>query len=250
MELYAKHEGAYDGFYLPVPQSNTRLLIPILAIYFRSRSAKPGGKSEPETRLYRIYRPNTGLQARLIELDRLRERYTRVANPSDEACQGAWKRVFQESATKCIHLLQQQFCPKTATAHAQVQARLLQTPSGPEATLPGGDTPTHVGVCEAGLRTRTHYVLSGSVLNVWPRIEPLLMQARLSAAGPAGQAARCMQVVRLKPRDGRRIVGSLIPHESVDDILACLSQPAEEVAVTSKSGPFRNCQQIYTQVFQ
>lgn len=63
-------------------------------------------------------------------------------------------------------------------------------------------------------------MLSGSVLNVWAHIEPLI----LSRVGNQ----RCMQVVRLKPKDGKRIVGSLIPQECVKDVLSALARLQED----------------------
>ncbi|THD21168.1 Notch signaling pathway -1 [Fasciola hepatica] len=188
MEIYTQHDGMNDGFYLPVGANSMRVVIPILAVYVKSRPSTrlSGGKSE--TKYYRIYRPNTGMQSRPMELEKLLERYSRVSNPSD--CQDAWHRVCKESATRCIHMLQHNMCPRAA------QQRTL---------------------CEVGLRVRTYYVLSGSVLNVWAQIEPLL-QGRSSQD-------RCMQVVRLKSKDGNRIIGSLIPPECVDDVLNCLSSP-------------------------
>lgn len=73
------------------------------------------------------------------------------------------------------------------------------------------------GSCEVGLRERTYYVLSGSVLNVWAHIEQLL-SSRL------GTPSQSMQVVRLKPKEGKRIVGVLIPQDGMNDVLDCLAR--------------------------
>ena len=54
--------------------------------------------------------------------------------------------------------------------------------------------------CEVGLRSRTYYVLSGSVLGCWTKVESVL------ATLPGGHASR-MQIIRLKTEDGTRIVG-------------------------------------------
>ncbi|KAH8874996.1 Protein strawberry notch [Schistosoma japonicum] len=188
MEIYTQHDGINDGFYLPSVLSGNKVVIPILAVFVKTRSTR--STSSTESKLYRIYRPNTGMQARPVELEKLRERYTRVPNPSD--CQEPWSRIFKESAKRCIHMLLHGFCSSTT------QNRTL---------------------CEVGLRTRNYYVLSGSVLNVWARIEPVL-QLR-------SNSVRCMQVVRLKSKDGKRIIGSLIPQECVQDVLACLSLPPD-----------------------
>lgn len=53
--------------------------------------------------------------------------------------------------------------------------------------------------CEVGLRRRTYYVLSGSVLSVWARIESVL-------AAKTGHNSK-MQVIRLRTAEGIKIVG-------------------------------------------
>lgn len=54
--------------------------------------------------------------------------------------------------------------------------------------------------CEVGLRTRTYYILSGSVLSVWTKVEEVLSSV------PGGHATR-MQIIRLRTDEGERIVG-------------------------------------------
>ncbi|KAA3674887.1 uncharacterized protein DEA37_0003007 [Paragonimus westermani] len=190
MEIYTQHDGVHDGFYLPSTPTGSKVVVPVLAVYVRSRPAARLSGDKTDTKFYRIYRPNTGMQARPVELEKLLERYSRVSIPSD--CQDSWHRVCKESATRCIHMMQHGFCPRVAQQRT---------------------------VCEVGLRVRTYYVLSGSVLNVWAQIEPLIY-------GRAN-SNRCMQVVRLRSKDGNRIIGSLIPPECVDDVLHCLSSPPE-----------------------
>ncbi|KAL7053455.1 hypothetical protein AAHC03_027120 [Spirometra sp. Aus1] len=199
MEIYTQHDGDADGFYMPRQNSGIRSM-PLLAFYIKNRTNRNSG-----TKLYRIYRPNTGMQTVPMEYDKLKERYVRVSSPSD--CQELWTAVYKDSATKCIHLIQRNYCSRIA------QQKAL------------GLTP----LCEVGLRARTYYVLSGSVLNVWARIEPLLLSRMVHS--------RCMQVVRLKPKDGKRIVGSLIPHECVDDVLSCLSRLQEDTELVSGRTP-------------
>lgn len=57
-------------------------------------------------------------------------------------------------------------------------------------------------VCEIGLRCRTYYVLCGSVLSVWTKVEGVL-------ASVSGTNVK-MQIVRLRTEDGQRIVGESI----------------------------------------
>ncbi|XP_026728525.1 protein strawberry notch isoform X2 [Trichoplusia ni] len=75
--------------------------------------------------------------------------------------------------------------------------------------------------CEVGLRVRTHHVLAGSVLAVWARVEQVL-QARA--------ATHKMQVVRIKPDDGLKIVGTLIPKNCVEPLKEALSSDAVSVS--------------------
>lgn len=53
--------------------------------------------------------------------------------------------------------------------------------------------------CEIGLRCRTYFVLCGSVLSVWTKVEGVL-------ASVSGTNVK-MQIVRLRTEDGQRIVG-------------------------------------------
>lgn len=53
--------------------------------------------------------------------------------------------------------------------------------------------------CEIGLRCRTYFVLCGSVLSVWTKVEGVL-------ASVSGTNVK-MQIVRLRTEDGHRIVG-------------------------------------------
>lgn len=194
MEIYTQNDGKHDGFYYPSNTMNVKVVVPVLAICIKSRSAMKN-----DTKFYRLYRPNTGMQIKTIELEKLLERYKRISSPSD--CQYPWHQVFKESATRCIHLVQHNFC-----------LSVFQNKN----------------VCAVGLRLRNYYVLSGSVLNVWARIEPLLQSK--------SNSCRCMQVVRLKSKDGSRIIGSLIPQECVDDVLACLSVPPDSTQTTPEEG--------------
>ena len=54
--------------------------------------------------------------------------------------------------------------------------------------------------CEIGLRCRTYFVLCGSVLSVWTKVENVLSSV-------SGTNVK-MQIVRLRTEDGQRIVGT------------------------------------------
>lgn len=52
--------------------------------------------------------------------------------------------------------------------------------------------------CEVGRRSRTYFVLSGSVISVWPLLETVLSGSRRSSR---------MQIVRIRTDDNQKIVG-------------------------------------------
>uniref|UniRef100_A0A668AUA0 Protein strawberry notch homolog 1 n=1 Tax=Myripristis murdjan TaxID=586833 RepID=A0A668AUA0_9TELE len=69
--------------------------------------------------------------------------------------------------------------------------------------------------CEIGLRCRTYFVLCGSVLSVWTKVENVL-------ASVSGTNVK-MQIVRLRTEDGQRIVGLIIPANCVSPLINILS---------------------------
>uniref|UniRef100_A0A8C1L4Q9 Protein strawberry notch homolog 1 n=1 Tax=Cyprinus carpio TaxID=7962 RepID=A0A8C1L4Q9_CYPCA len=69
--------------------------------------------------------------------------------------------------------------------------------------------------CEIGLRCRTYYVLCGSVLSVWTKVEGVLSSV-------SGTNVK-MQIVRLRTEDGQRIVGLIIPANCVSPLINILS---------------------------
>ncbi|OWK14146.1 hypothetical protein Celaphus_00000378, partial [Cervus elaphus hippelaphus] len=83
-------------------------------------------------------------------------------------------------------------------------------------------------VCEIGLRCRTYYVLCGSVLSVWTKVEGVL-------ASVSGTNVK-MQIVRLRTEDGQRIVGLIIPANCVSPLINLLStsDQSQQLAVQQK----------------
>lgn len=57
--------------------------------------------------------------------------------------------------------------------------------------------------CETGRRKRTYFVLSGSVLTVWPFVEEALNKGRPMARTSGSR----MQVVRIRTESNQKIVG-------------------------------------------
>uniref|UniRef100_A0A1A9VB05 Helicase C-terminal domain-containing protein n=1 Tax=Glossina austeni TaxID=7395 RepID=A0A1A9VB05_GLOAU len=71
-----------------------------------------------------------------------------------------------------------------------------------------------------GLRQRLYYVLAGSVLSVWTRVEQILAMRN---------ANNKMQVIRMKTTEGEKIVGTLIPKSCHELLLQDLKSDAEKV---------------------
>lgn len=71
-------------------------------------------------------------------------------------------------------------------------------------------------------------MLSGSVLSVWSRVENNL-------TARAGSQNR-MQVIRLKTKEGSKIVGTLIPKNCVEHLTRDLASDSEKVEEQSFVG--------------
>uniref|UniRef100_A0A8C6QXX7 Protein strawberry notch homolog 1 n=1 Tax=Nannospalax galili TaxID=1026970 RepID=A0A8C6QXX7_NANGA len=124
----------------------------------------------PKKKLFLVYRPNTGKQLKLEIYADLKKKYKKVI--SDDALVH-WLDQYDSSADTCTHAYWRGNCKKASLGL----------------------------VCEIGLRCRTYYVLCGSVLSVWTKVEGVL-------ASVSGTNVK-MQIVRLRTEDGQRIVGEL-----------------------------------------
>lgn len=173
-----------EGFYLSAQARNNRKTA-ILAVADTSRSK--GGKGK----LFRVYRPNTGLQAKQETLEELKSKYQKSTKKDVEE---HWKENFEASATLCSHMYWYGQCRRKT-----------------------------MGVlCEVGLRQRQYYVLSGSVLAVWTKIESIMTQHH-------GSNNAKLQVVRLKIEETSKIVGCLIPGNVVEVLKTELAKDAADV---------------------
>ncbi|NXM67504.1 SBNO1 protein, partial [Serilophus lunatus] len=138
----------------------------------------------PKKRLFLVYRPNTGKQLKLETCADLKKKYKKV--PSEDALPH-WLEQYNSSADTCTHAYWRGNCKKAGLGL----------------------------VCEVGLRCRTYYVLCGSVLSVWTKVEGVL-------ASVSGTNVK-MQIVRLRTEDGQRIVGLIIPANCVSPLVNLLS---------------------------
>ncbi|GIZ01189.1 protein strawberry notch homolog 1 [Caerostris extrusa] len=170
-----------EGFYLSAQARNSRKTA-ILAVADTGKSKSDKGK------LFRVYRPNTGLQAKQETLDELKSKYRKSTKKDVEE---HWKENYDKSETLCSHMYWYGQC-RRKTVH---------------------------GSCEVGLRQRKYYVLSGSVLSVWTKIESIMS---------AHQGSHKLQVVRLKFEESSRVVGCLIPGNLVDILKKVLAEEAAD----------------------
>ncbi|XP_077164291.1 protein strawberry notch homolog 1 isoform X1 [Paroedura picta] len=138
----------------------------------------------PKKKLFLIYRPNTGKQLKLETYAEIKKKYKKV--PSEDAWPH-WLEQYTSSADTCTHAYWRGNCKKAGLGL----------------------------VCEVGLRCRTYYVLCGSVLSVWTKVEGVL-------ASVSGTNVK-MQIVRLRTEDGQRIVGLIIPASCVSPLVNLLS---------------------------
>ena len=102
-------------------------------------------------KIFRIYRPNSGLQSKHEMVSSLKEKGTKV---DPEEVESLWKEIFDLSNTKCNHMLWYGNCKRLLTKQN----------------------------CDIGIRKREYCILSGAVLTIWPELEkaiPYLQSHRL-----------------------------------------------------------------------
>lgn len=184
-DIWKELTGKEEGYYLS-NQVRCGKKTAVLAVADQARRSK-----EKKERLFRLYRPNTGLQVRQESLNELKSKYKKVT--PDEA-QPHWQEQYESSENTCSHIYWYNSCRKKTMGM----------------------------VCEIGLRRRTYHVLSGSVLAVWAKVESVLS----SVHGHHNSSK--LQVVRLKTEDNLRIVGTIIPSNCVAPLVNVLSQDAEK----------------------
>jgi len=184
-----------QGFWLSHQVRNSKKTA-ILAIMAESTKTKKGKEKKDSSKLFFVYRPNTGQQVKQETLAELKKKYKKVT--ADE-CQEHWNKQFESSAKTCSHAFWKGNCKNKS-----------------------------IGMeCEVGLRRKSYNVLTGSVLSVWTKVESVLT----NDGQKKGQHAK-MQVVRMRLDEGRRIVGTLIPGSAMDQLVKVLGQGAEEAEET------------------
>ncbi|XP_037935449.1 protein strawberry notch isoform X2 [Teleopsis dalmanni] len=190
LNKYADLNGKYDGFYLSHQTRNNKRTA-ILAVEIEATETSKHKKHEKPSKkdmMFRVYRPNTGLQVRNESLAEIEKKYKKVGS---EEAETHWIAQYDASVNIC--------------SHAYWNGNCRNVNMGCE--------------CEVGLRQRLYYVLAGSVLSVWTRVEKILAMRN---------ANNKMQVVRMKTTEGEKIVGTLVPKSCYELLLKDLKSDAEK----------------------
>merc|ERR1719193_2359005 len=188
-----KEEGAQDeneGYWLSMQVRNGKKTA-ILALM--DETSKKGKNKKPDSKLFYVYRPNTGQE--------LKKKYKKV---DGDECKKHWNMQFESSAKTCSHAFWKGNCKNRM----------------------GGME------CEIGLRRKTYNVLTGSVLSVWTLVESVLTNDGQKKGQHAKMQVVRMRLEDSEgaegPQKGRRIVGTLIPTTAVDQLVKMLGSGAEE----------------------
>ncbi|ULT98449.1 hypothetical protein L3Y34_000075 [Caenorhabditis briggsae] len=180
MELFKEHSNDDDGFYLCHPGgANTANTKKVAALVYGIGKIR----MDNGARLYAITRPSTGRSPKLMTMADLSKRFSKVT--VDEAKE-VWKQQYDSAANMCQHNYIYSKCR----------------------------TESNGTYCEVGRRTRTYFVLSGSVLSVWPIVEEVL-------AGSDRKSSR-MQVIRVRTDHDQKIVGLLVLPSHVRNLVTQL----------------------------
>jgi len=189
LERNSELSGTDEGFWVSHQVRNSKKTA-ILAVL--EEASKKKSDKKKDSKLFYIYRPNTGQQVKQESLSELKKKYKKISN---DECEPHWNAQYKASAKTCSHAYWKGNCKNR--------------------TL-GMD-------CEVGLRRKTYNVLTGSVLSVWSSVEAVLT----NDGQKKGQHGK-MQVVRMRLEEGRRIVGTLIPSTAMDTLVRTLKAGAEE----------------------
>ncbi|PAA74115.1 hypothetical protein BOX15_Mlig015939g2 [Macrostomum lignano] len=191
-EIFYLHERPHDGFYLPKQAAASGLKQPLLAVApsrkqrnKRRRLEGGGSSSTAADEAAALMRLYRPSTGQQARLEDLIRLQERWQRTTDlELVKRLWEQVYERSRSQCAHAI------SSASGLCGRQAATGKP-------------------CEVGLRVRVYHLLAGSVLSVWPTLE---------------RVCRNMQLVRMRASDGKRIVGVLVPPESVGPVHSCLSQ--------------------------
>lgn len=177
--------------------------------------------------LFRIFHPHLGAVSRHETLDEVRRRGYKI---KPDQAQSYWQAHHNSSRRNCSHVFWHGRCIKTI-AGVQCEVSVFDFDVVLVVSF-SFSAPNRFGIVhiltrefcsfsQHGMSRRKYTILSGSIFAVWSRIERLLRGTQ-----------QVMQVIRLKTMDGSKIVGVLLPQESVDDIIDDLTEDSVSVKET------------------
>ncbi|WKY00151.1 hypothetical protein Q1695_014762 [Nippostrongylus brasiliensis] len=186
--LYKEHHSDEDGFYVSNTSGSGRQ-VAVLVYGIGKRRFDTGA------RLYAVTRPSIGRSPKLITMAEISKRFIKV---SPEDAKSLWEDQYAGAVDNCHHTYVHGKCKSEA-----------------------------MGVyCEVGRRTRTYFVLSGSVLSVWPVVEEVLSDR--------DRRASRMQVIRVRTDQDQKIVGVLVLPHYVRTLVARLEEHCSRCFVEAK----------------
>ncbi|EYB83525.1 hypothetical protein Y032_0334g2852 [Ancylostoma ceylanicum] len=186
--LFKEHNSDEDGFYVS-NSSGTGRQVAVLVYGIGKRRFDNGA------RLYAVTRPSIGRSPKLITMAEITKRFIKVS-PDD--AKKLWEDQYAGAVDNCHHTYVHGKCKSEA-----------------------------MGVyCEVGRRTRTYFVLSGSVLSVWPVVEEVLSDR--------DRRASRMQVIRVRTDQDQKIVGVLVLPHFVRTLVARLEEHCSRCFVEAK----------------
>ncbi|ETN78639.1 helicase protein [Necator americanus] len=186
--LFKEHNSDEDGFYVSNTSSSGRQ-VAVLVYGIGKRRFDNGA------RLYAVTRPSIGRSPKLITMAEITKRFVKVL-PDD--AKKLWEDQYAGAIDNCHHTYLHGKCKSEA-----------------------------MGVyCEVGRRTRTYFVLSGSVLSVWPVVEEVLSER--------DRRASRMQVIRVRTDQDQKIVGLLVLPHFVRTLVARLEEHCSRCFVEAK----------------
>ena len=189
--IHKEHSTGEDGFYITTVGTKGKKIAALVYGIGKKRL-------ESGARLYAITRPSTGRSAKLETFAELSKRFTKC---TPEEAQPYWEAQYEGSSKQC--------------QHAYVHGKCKHEASGV--------------YCEIGRRSRTYFVLAGSVLSVWPVVEDVL-----SGGSRDSRRASRMQVIRVRTESDHKIVGLLVLPQFVRQLIQRLEEHCGRCFVDGK----------------
>lgn len=187
-KLHSKHVGMLDGFYTSLVGTFRKRTV----VFLYTVGEEAEDSNGKENRLCAFIRPNTGRCPKLEPFDELKRRFKPI---SAEEAEPIWNDIYNELDQKCQHRYFYGKCSR------EMRDGIF---------------------CEVGRRKRTYFILSGSVICVWPALEGILGSSNKIADQRSHH--RRMQIIRVRTDAGERIVGLLVLPNYVRPLVSVLDQ--------------------------